>query len=143
VKHFEIKRIACDGINPTMGVLLLAGRTFALTLERPWLNNRRGESCIPIGEYICYRCSSSPDYGFKDSPKFGDTFQVFDVADRSKILFHKGNINDDTHGCILVGEQFGTLGGKDAILASAHGYGEFMSLLRHDTEFMLSITEHF
>ena len=143
MKHFEIKRLACDGMNPTMGAFQFAGRPFALTLERPWLGNRRSESCIPLGDYLCYRCSSSPDYDFKDSPRFGDTFQVFDVEGRSKILFHKGNRFQDTHGCIIVAEQFGSLGGQEAVLDSAAGYGEFMALLRHDTEFSLSITDHF
>ena len=126
-----------------MGAFQFAGRPFALTLERPWLGNRRGESCIPLGQYVCMRCSSSPDYDFKDSPRVGDTFQVFDVDGRSKILFHKGNRFQDTHGCIIVAEQFGSLGGREAVLKSEKGFGEFMALLRHDTEFSLSITNHF
>ena len=143
MKSLELKRIACDGIQPTMGVLLSNGRPFAVTLERPWLHNRKGESCIPEGTYQCLRCSNSPDYGHQDSPKFGDTFQVMEVPNRSHILFHKGNINDDSHGCILIGEQYGLLSGHDAVLSSSVGFGEFLAILQHDDEFTLRITNHY
>ena len=143
MKHIELKRVACDGSNPTMGVLLSHRIPFAVSLERPWLGNRRGESCIPLGEYLCLRCSASPDYGYADSPTFGDTFQVFEVPNRHKILFHKGNIDDDTHGCIIVGEQYGYLNSEQAVLSSSAGFGEFLSILQHEDEFMLSVTDHF
>jgi len=116
---------------------------FALTLERQWLNNKRGISCIPAGKYICLRCNTSPEYNFQDSPKFGDTFVVSDVEGREHILFHKGNLDNDTNGCILVGEQYGTLQDDTAILASRQGYGEFMSLLKGKNEFELVVINHF
>ena len=68
MKHIELKRIACDGDRPTLGVLLNNKRPFAVTLERPWLGNRTGESCIPLGDYLCLRCTSSPDYSYKPNP---------------------------------------------------------------------------
>ena len=76
-----LKRIASrpDG---TFGVLLAEDVPFALTLERPWRDNRRGESCIPTGRYLCTRVNS---------PKFGMTWHVRNVPDRSEILFHAGN----------------------------------------------------
>ena len=61
------------------------------------------------------------------------------VRSRSNILFHKGNIDDDSHGCILVGEQFGILGGSPAIQASREGFEEFKSLTFGVNEFMLNI----
>jgi hypothetical protein len=143
MKQFELKRMACDGIKPTLGAFLFGGRPFALTLERPWLNNRKGESCIPLGTYRCVRCNASPDYDFKDSPGFGDTFQVFEVPMRDKILFHAGNVEADSHGCIIVAESFGYLGGKEAVLSSKKGFNEFLSLLKHDDEFDLAITDHY
>lgn len=128
----------------TFGVLR-HGVPFAVTLERPWLNNvpSRGDkpgSCIPVGTYRCLRCRKSPDYGFKDSPKFGDTFQVFQVPGRSTILFHKGNLDDDTRGCILVGEKFDSIGGIPGIASSAEGFAEFLKLLANEDEFTLKIT---
>lgn len=123
----------------TFGVLIHNHKPFAVTLERQWLDNKKGISCIPEGEYICKRCRTSPEYGYKDSPKFGDTFQITNVPGRSKILFHKGNIDDDSHGCVLIGEQFGELGLSAAILSSKQGFNEFNLLLHGYDTFKISI----
>ena len=112
----------------TFGVLRIGQVPFALTLERPWRDNETNVSCIPPTEYICRRVHS---------PKFGETFEVQGVERRSHILFHKGNTIDDTHGCILVGEQFdGT-----KLAYSGAGYGEFMAKMAGLDEFTLRITE--
>ena len=136
----QLTRVAA-GPHGTFGVLMLSGAPFALTLERPWLNNRKGVSCIPAGEYTCLRCKNSPDYGYRDSPKFGDTFQVINVPDRELILFHKGNLLDDTRGCILVGEQFEPLHGNPGVIASAKGFQELMAITHNQESFSLKIVE--
>lgn len=125
----------------TLGVILWNGIPFSVSLERGWNNNSRGISCIPTGTYEAVRCNKSADYGFKDSPRFGDTFTVENVPGRSKILFHKGNINDDTHGCILIGEQYGSLGGELAILASKAGFDEFKRLAADIDRFAVEIID--
>jgi len=126
-----LKRIA-QIEDATYGVLLDDGLPFALSLERAWKNNEVGKSCIPKGTYICKRVQS---------PKFGDTFEVTGVPGRSAILFHKGNINDDSHGCILVGEQFNPVLGKNGIVASAEGFTEFLRRLSGLQQFTLTIVE--
>ena len=120
--------------NPTAtyGVLIQGDIPFAVTVERPWLDNKKGESCIPAGEYECKRV---------DSPKFGNTFEVTNVPDRSAILFHKGNISDDSHGCILVGEMFNSVLGKPGITASKEGFAEFLHLTSLTNSFTLNIQE--
>lgn len=122
---FFIQRVAFrdDGV---FGVLLDGDLPFAVTLERPWLNNKRQVSCIPTGAYDIVPCSMSPDYGFKPSAKFGDTYQVLAVPDRSLILFHAGNKMKDSNGCILVGEQYSMFGNQPGIGQSVVGYDEFM-----------------
>jgi hypothetical protein len=115
----------------TFGVLLEENIPFALTVERPWLSNQKGISCIPGGSYSCRRV---------DSPKFGNTFEVVGVSDRSEILFHKGNVDEDSHGCIIIGEQFESLNGKIAVLASAKGFSEFLDRLKDRVFFTLEIT---
>lgn len=67
------------------------------TLELPWRNNKRRESCIPAND-DGYRCIHHL------SPTFGETLWVKDVPNRSEILVHAGNFYDDTLGCILVGQ---------------------------------------
>lgn len=122
-----------DSSDGTFGVLWHEGMLpFCVTLERKWLNNKKGESCIPSGEYLCKRVTS---------PKFGNTFEVTGVQGRSEILFHKGNIDEDSHGCIIVGEQFGELKNKTAVLASGLAFDEFMLRLNGTMEFKLIIEE--
>ena len=70
------------------------------TLEEEDQGNARNVSSIPPGVYVCKRV---------DSLRFGDTFEVTGVPDRSHILFHAGNTEEDTQGCILVGSMFGVL----------------------------------
>lgn len=114
------------------GVLLDERIPFALTVERIWLDNKKGESCIPRGVYTCKRI---------DSPKFGNTFEVCDVPDRSEILFHKGNVMDDSHGCIVIGEQFESLNGKVAVLSSTKGFGEFLERTKNLVTFELRVSK--
>jgi len=131
--HIKLKRIAMND-DATFGVLLDTYNTpFALTGERAWLGNASGVSCIPAGDYTCNRVQS---------PHFGNVFEVSNVQGRGHILFHKGNIPEqDSHGCILIGEQFGYLGGAPAVLASGNGFKEFMNMLSGVDSFALSITE--
>jgi hypothetical protein len=133
-----LQRVFGD-LNRTFGVLMQKDGPFCVTLERGWLDNARGVSCIPVGSYTCLRCNSSPDYGYADSPHFGDTFQVWKVPGRQNILWHKGNVDDDTHGCIIVGESFGWLSGERAVLSSGAAFKEFLDLLKAEDSFSLDI----
>jgi len=129
----KLLRLTKDLAIPTFGVLFRDdGIPFALTLERPWLNNQRGVSCIYPGTYRAVR---------HRSPKFGETFWLQDVPGRSEILFHKGNTDDDSRGCILVGEQFNPVRGEDGITASREGFAEFMRLLDGKNEFTIEIKD--
>ena len=127
-----LKRIASrpDG---TFSVLLADGLPCAVTLERPWRDNRKGESCIPAGAYTCVRVNS---------PKFGQTWMVQDVPGRSEILFHAGNTFIDSHGCILVAERYVVWqDGSAAISDSRVGMAELMSLTRDLVSFDLRIED--
>lgn len=128
-----IQRLTKDIEIPTFGVLIQENQIpFALTLERPWKNNQRGISCIPTGAYTCKRIIS---------PKFGTTFEILNVPGRQEILFHKGNIQEDSHGCVIIGEQFGVLLNEPAILAAKEGFEEFMRITSTVHEFELFIRD--
>ena len=136
MKTMIIRRIV-TGSQGTFGAMVFENIPFALTLEREWDDNRPSVngvpgSCIPAGEYICKRVNS---------PRFGDTFEVTNVENRSHILFHKGNLEDDSHGCILVGEEFGVIGSDGGIKSSKAGYNEFKAILKHDDTFRLVIVD--
>ena len=128
-----LKRVAMADTG-TFGVLIDGGVPFAVTLERPWTDNRPHQSCIPEGGYQCRRVAS---------PKFGETFEVEGVPGRSHILFHRGNTADETEGCILVGERFGALGGRAAALGSREGMGELMARLKGAEAFRLEVEDHY
>ena len=129
MKTLFLKRVSTFG-HGTFGVLLDGVVPFAVTLEREWLDNRNNESCIPPGSYYCKRVNS---------PRFGNTFEVTNVPGRTHILFHKGNLDEHSRGCILVGEQFESLNGEPAVLRSGKGYGEFMDRLSGEDGFNLHI----
>ena len=71
------------------------------SLELPWLNNIRRESCIPAGTYDCERLNH---------PRFGHCWLVKDVIERDGILIHSGNFASgekvDIEGCIMPGLRF-------------------------------------
>lgn len=136
MKVLLIKRIAYreDG---TFGVCFDEDVPFCLSVELPWKNNQQNVSCIPPSdkhddweEYICQRV---------ESPKFGLTFEVLGVENRSHILFHKANTIDDLLGCIGIGERFESLGGKTAVWMSSEAFLEFMQRFGSEDLFKLVI----
>ena len=129
--NITLKRISAN-LDATFGVLIKDNTPFAVTLERPWLDNQPNISCIPLGNYQCKRLVS---------PKFGRTYEVIGVSGREHILFHAGNTEKDTHGCILIAEEYGQINGKGAVLDSKKGFNEFLSIVQGLDEFQLNITE--
>ena len=99
--------LSTDGF--IIGVLESESGLLCYTLENPWKDNKPNISCIPEGDYICNPYSSA---------KYKDTWQVTDVQGRYSILFHAGNTEKDTQGCILTGTVVGSLGGERAVLGS-------------------------
>jgi len=130
--YFSLKRVA-ENEHGTFGVLLKEGITpVMLTLEDKWKNNNPNISCIPTGTYQCKRIVS---------PKFGDVFEILNVPNRGHILFHTGNVEDDTHGCILLGSGFGQLNGKTSLEESKKAFNEFMGYLNNLDHFLLIIID--
>lgn len=126
-----LKRIACNPYG-TFGVYIHRNIPFAVTLEPIWKNNEENISCIPAMEYTCRRI---------DSPRFGNTFEVMNVPGRTHIVHHKGNWDDDTIGCICLGEQFEPLNGEPGIWRSGKGFSEFMDILKDVNKFTLRIID--
>tara|TARA_R100000541_G_C1886266_1_gene83005 strand:+ start:646 stop:984 length:339 start_codon:yes stop_codon:yes gene_type:complete len=82
------------------------------TIERPWLSNEPNRSCIPEGTYRCDFMERSC------SGKYRRVWHVKDVPGRTAILFHAGNLVEDSLGCILVGLSHGYLSGAEAVISS-------------------------
>jgi hypothetical protein len=113
-----------------LGVLTINNQVFCATLELPDLNNAKNVSCIPAGVYICMRVQS---------PRFGNTFEVTGVENRSHILFHKGNTIADTQGCIILGQYWDKLRGNRAVLNSGLSFQNFIAATAAINSFPLMI----
>lgn len=116
----------------TIGALTMDGKHIAMTLELADRENRAEVSCIPAGRYVCQRVHS---------PTFGRTFEVKNVPDRTHILFHKGNTDADTHGCVLLGEKTGKLRDDRAVLNSGKTFQDFLELTETTERFDLLIID--
>lgn len=79
----------------TNGTFILPDGEELKTLERPWLNNQTGISCIPAGHYKFKR----------DTHGRFQWFRVLDVPGRTHIEFHEGNKPEHSEGCILMSRE--------------------------------------
>ncbi len=124
----KLLRVADTG-EVTYGVLIGSdGVPFAVTLEEAWHENQHNISCIPTGEYECKRWHSA---------KHPNTFEITGVANRSAILFHTGNEDEDTLGCVLIGEAYNAPG----ITQSREGFAEFLRRCEGYDAFTLTVVD--
>ena len=134
MKSVRITRVATNPDYGTFGAMTVDGLPMCVTLEDYKRSNASNISCIPAGQYVCKRYSSS---------RHPNTFEVTSVEGRSFILFHIGNTHKDTEGCILLGTNYGYLYGGNAILNSTGAFESFMEIMRGEREFNLTIVESF
>lgn len=93
------------------------------------------EPKIPNGSYECVR-------GFHHLEGMVmpfETFQVMNVPGHTGILFHSGNMNADSSGCILLGLK---RVGSFEILESKLAFEGFMKSLEGINNFTLTITQY-
>lgn len=128
----HIFRIEDDYTYGVFGVLLINGKIFCVTLEPCEYANKTFKSCIPAG---CYELEKTV------SQKFGTTYEVCNVPDRTHILLHRGNIVEHTEGCILLGEYFGKFKGNRAVLNSGKTFTNFMDTMHYFKTAKLIIKE--
>jgi hypothetical protein len=124
-----------EGIH---GVLKTSGQTICVTLEHAYghgtVNATDGviyEPKLPAGNYICVRGS----HRLHSGPI--ETFEVENVPGHKGILFHVGNTQADSEGCILLG----TVRSGDSICASKAAFHEFMQIMAGVNEFDLEVLD--
>lgn len=117
------------------------GEMIAVTMEHAYESGVEGYAPkIPAGTYRCVR-------GMHRLHKAGgltepfDTFEVTGVAGHTGLLFHKGNFNRDSQGCILVGEAFADIDqdGYQDVTQSGVAFTKFMALQDGVDEFELRV----
>lgn len=123
----------CETEDGTFGVLTYNSQPFCLTLE-PNDRGNKHNSCIPAGTYLCRRHSG---------PKFKNTWEIINVPNRTAILFHIGNIEDDSLGCILLGKSLGSVKRKLGVVQSSNTFNRFMNISERCSELHLTINESF
>jgi len=103
-------------VNQTIGNLYLLEDNGSMidswfSLELPWLDNQKYISCIPIGNYTCFK---------HVSPKFGPCLWIKEVNGRSEVLIHPANYHTQLLGCIAIGKDLKHINtGKDIDVAQS------------------------
>lgn len=135
MKHVKITRgtqVYPDRILGELTIEELPAYHFT-TLELPWKDNARQESCIPEGTYPLVK---------RTSGKYHEHFHVQDVPDRDMILIHAGNTPKDTHGCIIIGSALGDIDndGKMDVISSVRALDKLYAILDDENELTI-VTE--
>jgi Family of unknown function (DUF5675) len=120
------------------------GATLCLTLEHAYQDTTDSSSIIPdnyvpklaVGTYICKKGM----HQLKNGIKF-ETFEVLGVPDFqgspvTGILFHIGNYNKDSEGCILLGSEIAA----GCLVNSGVAFTSFASLQSDVDEFTLIVS---
>ena len=115
-----------------LGVLHNNGKPLAVTLERPWKDNKAWESCIPFGMYPLTRLDKSKAFNYPH-------YLLEGVPDRTFIKIHVANYPSELSGCIGVGSYFAN--GSIAVCKSRNAMDHVMWFLDRYKEVSLNIRE--
>lgn len=108
------------------------GTDLCCTCELPWNANIPDSSCIPAGTYEVIP---------HNSPEHPATWEITGVPNRSGILIHNGNTENDSLGCVICGDRFGTVDDLPAVMDSDATLAMLRSVL--PANFRLEITEEY
>lgn len=105
-----------------IGVLKINGAVFCMTLEPDTTFLKPG----------CYHCERF------HGAKWPDTFEI-KVPGHTAVLFHAGNVEADTKGCVLLGSSAGKLKGERAVLNSGQTFRLFLEEFKGEQWFPLFV----
>ena len=130
---FDLVRVA-RAPDGAFGMLVQDSLPFALTLERTYGQELEPQALkIPPGLYVCRRRAYNRG-GY-------DSYEITGVDGHTLLLFHKGNLEHDADGCVLLGRRLGFLRGQPAILESSTAFADFMRRTGGRAEWQLRVLE--
>lgn len=114
------------------GMLYSGDEQIAVTLEHAFeISDAVFRPIIPQGIYACQRGSHRLNGMDQDF----ETFEILGIAGHSGLLFHAGNFNKDSEGCVLLGDEMMGL----MITNSRATFAKFMALQVGVSQFQLSV----
>lgn len=100
------------------------------TLEHSFDNKPK----VYNGTFICLRGEHQLDHG---GPF--ETFEITGVEGHSGILFHVGNFNKDSDGCVLLGKDVIQYPNYRIVSESKQAFQDFMNLMTGIDQFTLEV----
>lgn len=115
------------------------GELLAVTLEHaypsPFPEGSGWAPKIPNGTYTCRR----GQHRLHGMTEDFSTFEITGVAGHQNLLFHWGNYNKDSEGCVLVGKALAQAGASEMITNSRATFAELMELQAGLEHFTLTV----
>lgn len=113
-----------------------SGNLVAVTLEHAYPNDHGGfEPKIPVGVFTCVRGA----HRLRGMAQDFLTFEITGVEGHSNLLFHWGNYNHDSEGCILVGKDEVQIQNVEMIEHSKDTFKNLMELQKDVDTFSLQV----
>lgn len=109
------------------------GDQVAVTLEHSY----NGRPKLPAGQYLCVRGM----HQLHSTPEPFETFEITGVPEHMGILFHWGNWNDDSNGCVLLGRAVCGSEKGTMITSSRATFARFMLDLDGVDTFTLTVED--
>lgn len=111
----------------------------AVTLEHAYAASPNGSEYlpkIPPGTHICVR----GQHRLHNMTQDFTTFEITGIPRHTNLLFHWGNYNNDSEGCVLLGKTTLLLSdGSQMITASKAAFSDFMDLQKGVDKFILTV----
>jgi hypothetical protein len=112
------------------------GNLIAHTLEHAYLQDDGSYlPKIPNGTYTCVRGMHQLD----GMTQPFSTFEITGVQGHTNLLFHVGNYNSDSEGCVLLGLAVSWSGSHQIIINSKVTFTKFMQLQSGLDKFVLNV----
>jgi hypothetical protein len=108
------------------------GELICLTLEHAYLFDHGWYPKVNDGTYICQR----GDHILESGEEI-ETFEIMNVPNHTGILFHRGNTENNSSGCVLLGSRLS----GNTLLNSTVAFNKFMALQDGVDQFTLLVED--